>query len=109
MGNGGCAANLAMLTFALFGIPHRLDKLTDLWLAAVHRLANSFVLPALLEHLGNPNGPALRIRQQEKAILGRPSWTLSSLNVIKFTVFSVMEEHIRLVPLPDRTIILEIF
>jgi hypothetical protein len=44
---------LNVLTFPVFGIAHPLDNLTDLSLAAVHRLANNLATATFLQHLDN--------------------------------------------------------
>jgi hypothetical protein len=52
---------LNTLTFPVIQMAHGLDNLTDISLAAMHRLANSFISPVLLEHLGNPSSQGLRV------------------------------------------------
>jgi hypothetical protein len=88
------SASLNMLTFLVIGIAHSLDNLTDLLIAAVHRLADSLRTGALLERSGNPISRRLRIphcvavsqrrftaSQWQKGIVHIQTWRLLDLNI----------------------------
>jgi hypothetical protein len=50
-----------MLTLPALRIANGLENSTDLSLVAMHRLANDFVIAAILEYLDNTISPGLRM------------------------------------------------
>jgi hypothetical protein len=104
-----------MLTFPVIGTAHSLDKLTDLSLAAVHRLADRLITGAILERSDNLISRRLRVPHRvdvyemifalsrwQKGIQYIQAWICFSLNIgLGSWSSGSWRQKIGFIPFPD--------